>query len=136
MKTMVLIATILLGPLGAGMAMAGDKDCFVPMANWQPRDAVRKMAEARGWTVRRIKTDDGCYEIKGRDENGREIEAKVDPGSLAIVEVEYEDRKDRRRGAKNAAPAGTGNNAAPTGTVAPPDNGLFKNRSAPKVEVQ
>src|SRR5947209_7398409 len=73
MKKTVLIAAILLGSLGAGVAMADDDECYVPMTNWQSRDAVQKMAEGRGWTVRRIKTEDGCYEIKGRDENGREI---------------------------------------------------------------
>lgn len=90
MKKAVLIAAILLSPLGAGAAMADD-DCNVPMANWQPREAVQKMAEERGWTVRRIKTDDGCYEIEGQDENGREIEVEIDPGTLAILEMEYDD---------------------------------------------
>lgn len=126
MKTTVLIAAILLSPLGAGMAMADDDDCNVPMANWQPREAVQKMAEAQGWTVRRIKTDDGCYEIKGQDESGRKIEVKVDPGSLAVVDMEYDDDDDHR---------GTDQNAAPAGTGTPPNNGLFNDRSAPTVEV-
>lgn len=126
MKRTVLIAAILLGALAPGVAMADEDDCNVPMANWQPREAVQKMAEARGWTVRRIKTDDGCYEIKGRDETGREIEVKIDPGSLAVVDLEYDD--DDRSGASR--------NAAPAGTVAPPDNGLFNNGSAPTVEVK
>lgn len=116
MKLTTLVAAILLVPLGAGMAMADDDDCNVPMANWQPREAVQKMAEAQGWTVRRIKTDDGCYEIKGRDRNGREIEVKVDPASLNIVDMEYEDDDED---------SGTGQNAAPDGTLAPPNNSLF-----------
>jgi hypothetical protein len=61
------------------------------MAQWQPREAVKRMAEARDWTVSRIKIDDGCYEIKGRDAEGRKIEVKINPATLAIVEVEYED---------------------------------------------
>lgn len=68
----------------------GDGECRVPMESWQPRDAVQKMAEAEGWTVNRIKTDDGCYEIKGVDTQNREIEVKVDPASLEIVEFEYD----------------------------------------------
>jgi len=94
MRITILIAAILLGPICANPAMADDDDCTVPMADWQPREAVQKMAEARGWTVRRIKTDDGCYEIRGQDENGREFEVKIDPGSLAIVDIEYEDDDD------------------------------------------
>ncbi len=126
-----LIAAILLAGLGAaGLALADDDDCRVPMADWQPREAVQKMAEAEGWTVRRIKTDDGCYEIKGRDAQGREIEVKVDPATLAIVEMEYDDDDDDddRRG--------RGMNQAPTGTGQPPANGLFVPGGKPGVVVQ
>ena len=49
------------------------------MADWQPRDAVQRMAEDNGWSVRRIKIDDGCYEIDGRDAEGRRIEVTVLP---------------------------------------------------------
>ncbi len=129
MKGIVLSAAILLGPLSAGAAMADDDGCNVAMADWQPREAVQKMAEARGWTVFRIKTDDGCYEIKGRDGNGRAIEAKVNPGSLAIVDTEYEDEDESE--SRDA-----GQNAAPAGSVTPPDNGLFNKGSAPTVQVQ
>lgn len=122
-----LMATTLLMVLGAaGVAFADDDDCRVPMADWQPRDAVQQMAEAQGWTVRRIKTDDGCYEIKGRDPNGREIEVKVDPATLAIVEFEYEDDDDDDDRDRN--------NAAPAGSTEPPANGLFTPGTAPVVE--
>jgi hypothetical protein len=51
-----------------GRGGVADDDCFVPMADWQPRDAVARLAEGNGWSVRRIKIDDGCYEIDGRDD--------------------------------------------------------------------
>lgn len=127
MKNYLMATTLLIGLGAAGVAFADDDDCRVPMANWQPREAVQKMAEAKGWTVRRIKTDDGCYEIKGRDATGREIEAKVDPATLAIVEFEYDDDDDDddNRGRNNAAPAGS---------VTPPANGLFTPGTAPVVK--
>lgn len=87
-KTLTILA--FLAGLSAGAALADD-DCYVPMADWQPREAVAGLAAAQGWTVRRIKIDDGCYEIDGRDAEGRAIEAKVDPGTLRIIELEYED---------------------------------------------
>lgn len=86
----MIFAAALMLPLWAGVAHADSDDCYVPMANWQPRGAVQDMAEAKGWTVRRIKTDDGCYEIKARDETGCEIEAKVDPATLKIIKLERE----------------------------------------------
>ena len=91
MKTSLPILAVLVTLALSGTALADDDDCIVPMAQWQPREAVQRMAEAQGWTVARIKIDDGCYEIDGRDAEGREIEVKVDPGTLAIVEMEYED---------------------------------------------
>jgi hypothetical protein len=109
------------------------------MTHWQPREAVAEMAKARGWTVRRIKIDDGCYEIRGQDQNGRTFEAKVDPASLAVIRVKHrggEQGKDhddedggRRGGSSGAGPAAAG-------PAAPPPNGLFKGGAAPKVEVK
>ena len=86
------ILTILafLAALPASPALAED-DCFVPMADWQPRQAVAQFASAQGWEVRRIRIDDGCYEIDGRDTEGRAIEVKLHPGTLQIVEFEFED---------------------------------------------
>jgi hypothetical protein len=89
MKPTFVVATLIGGVLACA-AQAGPQDCTVPMVNWQSRAAVMDMAKDQGWIVRRIKTDDGCYEIYGRDATGRAIEAKIDPGSLAIVEIEYE----------------------------------------------
>jgi hypothetical protein len=93
-KTLTIFA--LLAVLPAATALADD-DCFVPMADWQPRDAVARMAEENGWTVRRIKIDDGCYEIHGTDADGRRIEVTVHPATLAVIEFEYDDDEGRRQ---------------------------------------
>jgi hypothetical protein len=87
-KTLTILAFLATLPAGAALA---DDDCFVPMADWQPREAVAQFATAQGWEVRRIKIDDGCYEIDGRDATGRAIEVKLHPGTLQIVEFEFED---------------------------------------------
>ena len=80
MLTLALIAT---------PALAGD-DCAVPMTDWQPREAVVKLAAEQGWVLGRIRIDDGCYEVIGRDAAGRAIEVKLDPATLAVVEMEFE----------------------------------------------
>lgn len=84
LMTLALIAT---------PALAGD-DCAVPMTDWQPREAVVKLAAEQGWVLRRIRIDDGCYEVIGRDAAGRRIEVKLDPATLAVVEMEFEDDHD------------------------------------------
>ena len=123
-KTLTALALIALLPAGA--ALADDDDCNAPRDQWQPREAAMQMAEQNGWTVRDFEIDDGCYEIEGRDQDGRETEVKLDPATLQIVEMDYEDDDDDRGGARNPAPAGT---------VAPPQNGLFGNGAPPQVQV-
>jgi hypothetical protein len=121
-----LTALCLAALLPAGMALASDDDCSAPRDMWQPREAAMRVAEENGWTARKFKIDDGCYEMKGRDSAGREIEVKLDPATLTTVEVEYEDDDDERGNARNPAPAGS---------VAPPQNGLFGGGAAPKAKV-
>lgn len=92
-KTLTILALVATFPASAALA---DDDCFVPMADWQPREAVAQFAAQQGWTVRRIRIDDGCYEIDGRDATGSEIEVKLHPGTLEIVEFDVEDDEHRR----------------------------------------
>lgn len=90
-KTLTILGLLAVFPAGVALA---DDDCFVPMADWQPRNAVQRLAEDNGWIVRRIKIDDGCYEIDGRDAEGRRIEVTVHPATLEVIEFEYEDEED------------------------------------------
>ncbi len=102
--------------LAAAPVLAGD-DCDVPVSQWQSRDAVMRRAAQQGWKVQRLKIDDGCYEILGRDDQGREFKAKLDPKTLEPVKMKRRDRdrdRDRNReqargnlGAASAADAGT-----------------------------
>ena len=134
MKKPLILAGIMLALYAAAPVFADDDDCYVPMSQWQSRDAARSWAEAQGWDVRRIKIDDGCYEIEGYDQSGREIEVKIDPATLAIVEFEYEDDDDddddRKRNGNRS------NNTMPAGPITPPSNGLFTPGSAPGVIVK
>ena len=130
MKRTVLIAAILSGALASPAAMAGENDCKVPMAQCQTSEAVEQMAKAQGWTVRRLKVDDGCYQIRGYDGSGREFEAKVDPGSLAVVRMKNRSGRregdDGRRGVVPEQPL-PGNPAA---------NELLQGTTPPKAQIQ
>jgi len=66
-----------------------DDDCDVPVQHWQSRDAVRRMAAAQGWQVHRLKIDDGCYEIRGIDAEGRAFKARIDPQTLDIIKLKH-----------------------------------------------
>lgn len=122
-KTLTALAIVALLPAGA--ALADDDECPASRGQWQPREAALQLAKENGWTVRDVEIDDGCYEIEGRDREGRKIEVKLDPATLQVIEMELEDDDDRR-GNRNPARAGT---------VAPPQNGLFGNAAPPQVQV-
>lgn len=70
-----------------------DDDCDAPLNRWQPRDAVRQMAATNGWRVERLKIDDGCYEIRATDAQGRAFKAKLDPETLKVLKLKYADRR-------------------------------------------
>ncbi|MBA4326650.1 MAG: PepSY domain-containing protein [Polaromonas sp.] len=76
-------------------AWAGD-DCDSPLNRWQSRDAVRQMAAAQGWQIQRLKIDDGCYEIRGTDAQGRTFKAKVDPETLKVLKMKQDERQRAR----------------------------------------
>ena len=121
---------------GPGIAKAAD-DCHVSMNLWQPREAVQAMAAKRGWTVSRLKVDDGCYGLQGADETGRAFKARIDPATLEIVKFrhKYDDINDddsNRHGSKHSQPA-----ALQTGaTGKAPSNALFETNSRSKVIVK
>ena len=76
----LLIATV----AGIGTAAAEDI-CNVPEAEWQPKEALQKKLEAEGWTIKTIKTDEGCYEVYGKDAAGKRMETYFDPKTFAVM---------------------------------------------------
>ncbi len=62
-----------------------------PRAEWRSADEAKAAVEAEGYTVTRIKTEDGCYEAYARDAAGARFELLLDPVTLAIVGQENDD---------------------------------------------
>ncbi|WP_371745059.1 PepSY domain-containing protein [Xanthobacter sp. YC-JY1] len=57
----------------------------MPLADWQPRDALQKKLEAEGWTVVSIRSDDGCYKVRATNAQGARLRAKFDPARLEPI---------------------------------------------------
>lgn len=93
MKTPLLIATLLSASLIASFSFADD-DCHDPVADWQPREVLRQKLEADGWQVKRIKVDDGCYEVKGLDQQGNKVKAEYFPASLRLRSLKMQFDED------------------------------------------
>lgn len=101
MRRKILFVALFGASVLSGPSLA-DEDCRAPMSTWQPRSAVAAKAESLGLTVRRIRTDDGCYKVYAIDAKGRHIEAQFDPETLDLLEFEIEsggaDLDDREAG--------------------------------------
>ena len=93
----------------ATLPALADDDCNAPLDRWQSREAVRQLAGQKGWQIQRLKIDDGCYEIRGTDAQGREFKAKIDPETLVVLKLKLDDHqrsRERDRDDKRTAPNG------------------------------
>jgi hypothetical protein len=63
-----------------------DRFCSVPLADWQPREALLRRLEAEGLTVLGIRADDGCYKVLARTPDGDTIKRRFDPATLEPIE--------------------------------------------------
>ena len=87
----VLIPISLALRLGTTAAVASDDDCNVPQDQWQPQQALQSKLEGEGWTIKRIKVDDGCYEVYGVKPGGERVQAYFQPKTFARVKSDSED---------------------------------------------
>ena len=52
---------------------------------WQAQEKLAAALKDKGWQVRRIKEDGGCYEVYALNEKGERVEAYFHPRTLAPV---------------------------------------------------
>lgn len=100
MKRKIFTAAMI-APVLATPGQAANHQCYVPMKDWHSRAEAVRFAVAQGWTVRRVRIDDGCYEIIGVNAEGVDIEARLNPGDFTIIQLELEPFGQRETGAKN-----------------------------------
>lgn len=74
-----LAATLQAGATGLATCDSG------PREGWQPSTKLEQQLKEKGWQVRRIKEDGGCYEVYGLDDKGQRVEAYFHPVTLAPV---------------------------------------------------
>jgi len=56
-----------------------------PPSGWQSEDSLRKQLTDRGWQIRRVKIDGGCYEVYALDDKGARVESYFHPVTLQHV---------------------------------------------------
>lgn len=78
----ILLAALIVGT--ALPAFAADR-CTAPKDKWRPVDELKAELTAKKWTIKNVKTEDGCYEVYGKDEKGQRVEIFFDPVSFKAV---------------------------------------------------
>ena len=60
-----------------------------PKSEWKSKDEVRAVVAAKGYEVRKIKVEGGCYEVYARKDR-QKFEIFVNPATLEIVKIEQD----------------------------------------------
>ena len=87
MKLHRLLAAALAGAVLTLPAFAHEERCeSIPKAEWKPQAELTKKLTAAGWKeVKRVKIENGCYEVYGTDKKGAKAEQFFHPKTLERV---------------------------------------------------
>jgi len=78
--------------LSAGAALA-DADCpAAPKDSWLSEADMKKKVADKGYTHDVFKVSGNCYEIYGKNKDGKEVEVYFNPVDGSIVKEEVEDK--------------------------------------------
>ena len=82
----IAIATAaLMGLTALSPAFAEEAKCNRPESSWKPVDELKIKLTTEGWTISNVKTDEGCYEVYGKDQDGNKVEVYFDPVTFEKV---------------------------------------------------
>jgi hypothetical protein len=56
-----------------------------PQHGWQPQEKLTAALKEKGWEIRNVKVDGGCYEVYAIDDKGERVEAYFHPVTLEQV---------------------------------------------------
>lgn len=80
---LLFVAGLLISP---GVFATGLATCDSgPKETWQPQEKLEQILKERGWQIRRVKIDGGCYEVYALNDKGERVEAYFHPKTLAPV---------------------------------------------------
>jgi hypothetical protein len=85
-RSLALALSLAAGLLAAPAFATGLATCDSgPKESWQSQTKLEAMLKEKGFEVRRIKEDGGCYEVYATDKQGRKGEFYFHPKTLAPV---------------------------------------------------
>ncbi len=87
MKQLIVLS---LAVFAAASAFA-KADCKAyPKAEWMKEADAKSKIEAQGYTIKKFKVDGNCYEIYGKNKEGKKVEIYFDAKTLDVVKSEIE----------------------------------------------
>lgn len=69
----------------AGSAWAAPECTTEPRAKWMPENDMKARIAEQGYTVKRFLVSGNCYEIYGKNKEGKKVEIYFNPVTGAIV---------------------------------------------------
>ena len=64
-------------------------DCPVyPKSEWAAEETLKKTLTDEGYSIKKFKVDGNCYEMYGRNKEGKKVEIYFDTKTLAIIKAE------------------------------------------------
>jgi len=89
MKPALSICAVLLALASAAAYAQHAERCEpIPKDQWKPQAELERKLTDMGWKVRRIKIENGCYEVYGTDERGGKVEVFFHPKTFDRVSAE------------------------------------------------
>jgi hypothetical protein len=86
-----LFAVALIAAFASNVALAGAECKPQPKDKWQKEADFKKKLTAEGYQIKKFKVSGNCYEIYGKNKDGKKVEIYVDPVSGAPVKTDIED---------------------------------------------
>ncbi len=90
MKKLIILAasTAMLALSTPAMASSHEGGCATVKGEWMSEDAIKAKATELGYEVRRVKKEDGCYEVYGIGKDKSLVEIYMNPVTGEVVNIE------------------------------------------------
>ena len=80
-----LLPAILWFAFGVSHAQHAERCDPIPKEEWKPQAELERKLTDEGWKISRVKIENGCYEVYGRDAKGNRRETFFHPKTFEIV---------------------------------------------------
>lgn len=88
MKNLILLFLMVFGVSTAH----AEKNCTSEAKDkWMQVEDFKKLVTKKGFSIRKFKQPGSCYEIYGKDKDGKEVEVYFNPVDASITKIKFED---------------------------------------------